>query len=222
MSLTFAQQQAFLSVLLGDSNVGTDDAYPTATRKLMINRGELQFAKDSRFLRNTATGTISGTSLAVPSDFLSMVTLIVNSVNLETKNEVSIQEYEKYYSSGSAYPYYYMSEESGSRYFKFFGSSNGQTYKIYYIRKPTTALSADSDESLFPDEFREASVYWAASELLQQLGKNQISDKFAAKYNKYVREAQQYAEENYLNIMYPHPDFNYVDTGGVDVAGGGF
>jgi hypothetical protein len=150
--MTFVDQQTLLSVLLGDSNTSTDDAYPLTTRKLFLNRGELQFGKDTKLVRERVTGTISGTSLAVPSDWLETVELIVNSVSLGTNNEVSIQDYDRYYTSGSSYPYYYMSEESGSRYFKFFGSSNGQTYILYYIKKPTTALSSDSDESIFPDE----------------------------------------------------------------------
>ena len=222
MSMTFANQQTLLSVLLGDSNTGSDDAFPLATRKLFLNRGELQFARDTRMLREKTSGTISSSQLAVPSDWLRTVALIVNSVNLQQDREISIQDYERWYNSSSVRPAYFMSEESGTRYFKFFGSSTGQAYILYYIKKPTTALSSDSDESLFPDEFREASVYWAAGELLQQAGKNTIADKYKAIYNNYVREGQKYAEDLYVDKWYANPDFNYIDRGESDVAGGGF
>jgi len=222
MAMTFANQQTLLSVLVGDSNTSTDDAFPLATRKLFLNRGELQFAKDTKMLREKATGTISGTTLTLPSDWLETVTLIVNNRNLDRNHEVSIQDYDRWYSSGSSYPAYYMTEESGVRKYGFFGASSGQTYILYYIKKPTTSLSGDSDESLFPDEFREASVYWAASELLQQVGKNQIADKYAAKYNKLVRDGQDYAESVYISKQYANPDTNLVDTGENDVVGGGY
>lgn len=222
MAMTFANQQTLLSVLLGDSNTGSDDAFPLATRKLFLNRGELQFSRDTKMLRERTTGTVSSAQLAVPSDWLKTVAIIVNSVNLQQDREISIQDYERWYNSSSVRPAYYMSEESGTRYFKFFGSPNGQTYILYYIKKPTTALSSDSDESLFPDEFREASVYWAAGELLQQAGKNTIADKYKAIYNNYVREGQKYTEDLYIDKQYANPDLNFIDRGESDVAGGGY
>lgn len=220
--MTFVNQQTLLSVLLGDSNTGSDDAYALATRKLFLNRGELQFARDTKLLREKASGTLSGTSLTIPSNWLETVALIVNSKVLGKDREISIQDYDRWYSSGSSYPAYYFSEESSVRYYKFFGASNGQSYIFYYIKRPTTDLSADSDESLFPDEFREASAYWAASELLQMVGKNQIADKYAAKYNKFVRDGQMYAEKTYITKQYASPDFNLIDVGDTDVVGGGY
>lgn len=222
MSMTFANQQTLLSVLLGDSNTGTDDAFPLATRKLFINRGEMQFARDTKLVREKATGTISGSSLAVPSDWLGTIALIVNNTVLNETLEVDIRDYDRWYASSSTRPAFYMSEESGSRYFKFLGSSTGQAYSLYYFKKPSTDLSGDSDTSIFPDEYREASVYWAASELLQQVGKNTIADKYAAKYNNYVREGQRRAEEMYLTKMYANPDINAIDLGEQDVAGYGY
>lgn len=222
MSMTFLNQQSLLSILVGDSNEGSTDAFPTATRKLFINRGELQFAKDTKMLREKATGSISSGSLAVPSDWLKTVALIVNNKVLANDREIDIRDYSRWYSSGNATPAYFMSEESGTRYFKFFPSTSSQSYTLYYIKKPTTALSSDSDESLFPDEFREASVYWAAGELLQQQAKNSIADKYKAVYNKFVRDGIDYAESMYVSRMYPNVDTNTIDTGETDVVGGGF
>lgn len=221
MAMTFANQQTLLSVLLGDSNTGNDDAFPLATRKLFLNRGELQFCKDSKCVREKATGTISGTQLAFPSDLLHPVALIINGKDVWNDRQTSITEYERWNTSGSAYPAVYITQESGTRYFNFWGSANGQSYILHYIKKPTTALSSDSDESIHLDEFREAPVYWCAGELLQQAGKNAIADKYKAIYNKFVRDGEKYAEDMYLNLYYPKPDTNFIDTGETDVAGYG-
>lgn len=222
MSFTFANQQTLLSILLGDSNTGTDDAYSLTTRKLMLNRGELQFCRDSECVREKATGTISGTQLAFPTGLLRVVALIVNGVNVWGDRQTSITEYERWNTSGSAYPAVYVTHESGTRYFNFWGSSNGQSYILHYVRKPTTDLSGDSDESIIPDEFREGPVYWAASELLQQVGKNSISDKYAAKYNGYVRAGKDYGDQIYLNLIYARPDVNMIDAGETDTVGNGY
>ncbi len=222
MSMTFANQQTLLNVLLGDSNTGTDDAFPLTVRKLFINRGELQFCKDSKSVREKTTGTISGQQLAFPAGLLRPISLIINNVDIWTGKQTSITEYERYYTSGSTYPAVYITQESGTRYFNFWGVSSGKPYILHYIRKPTTALSSDSDESIIDDDFREASVYWAAGELLQQAGKNTIADKYKAIYNKFVRDGQQYAEELYLSLMYAKPDTNFIDAGETDVVGGGF
>ncbi|MBX4189773.1 hypothetical protein KW791_00525 [Candidatus Parcubacteria bacterium] len=220
--MTFADQQTLLSVLLGDSNTSTDDAFSLTTRKLFLNRGELHFCKDSKCVREKAAGTISGTQLVFPSGILRPVALIVNGKDIWNDRQTSITEYERWNTSGSAYPAVYITEESGSRYFNFWGSSNGKAYILHYIRKPTVALSSDSDESILQDEFREASVYWAAAELLQQVGKNTIADKYAAKYNKFVRDGEAYGEEIYLNLMFAKPDTNLIDAGDADVVGQGF
>ncbi len=222
MSYTFLNQQEKLSVLLGDSNTGTDDAFPLALRKKEINRGELHYARNTKLLREKATGTISGNSISIPSDWLETVTLIVGSYVLTKKDEISIQDYERWSSYGGSRPVYFMSEESGTRYFKFLGTGTGSTYSLYYIKRPTTELSDDSDVSLFPEEFREASVYYAAGELLQQQGKNDISDRYLNKYAGMVRDGRDYAEETYVTQSYANPDVNMIGNSETDMQGGGF
>lgn len=222
MGMTFGNQQTLLSVLLGDSNTDTSDAYPLATRKLFLNLGEMQFCKDSKCVWEKTTGTISGTQLAFPAGLLEPVALIVNYRDLWNTNQTSVTENERYYSSASSTPAVYITQESGTRYFNFYGSSNGQGYTLHYIRKPTTDLSDDADLSIIEDQFRQAPVYWAASELLQQAGKNAISDKYAAKYNKYVRDGELFAEKLFLDLKFAQPDVNMIDSGERDVAGGGY
>lgn len=222
MSYTFLNQQEKLSVLLGDSNTGTDDAFPLATRKKEINRGELHFARNTKLLREKATGTVSGNSITIPSDWLETVTLIVGSYVLTKKNEIPIQDYERWATYGGTIPLYYMSEESGTRYIKFLGTATSSTYSLYYIKRPTTELSSDSDVSLFPEEFREASVYYAAGELLQQQGKNDISDRYLNKYAGMVRDGRDYAELTYVDQSYANPDINALGNNTTDFQGGGF
>lgn len=223
MSYTFEDQQNKLSVLLQDSNTGADDAWPLAIRKKELNRGELQFSKDTRLLRNKATGTLDATNkLAIPSDWLETVTLIVNNYNLDKDREISIQDYDRWYNYSGSYPIYYMSEESGIRYYNFLGTVTGVSYILHYVRKPTTELSSNSDTSLFPEELREASVFYAAAQLMQQLGKMEFSDRYLAVYAKLVRDGTDQAERMYVTKRYSNVDINGVDAGTSDIQGGGY
>jgi hypothetical protein len=222
MSFTFSDQQGLLSIILGDSNTGSDDAWPLATRKKYLNRGEMQFCKDSKLVREYATGTVASSQIAFPSDMLDLYVIIIGNYIVDKTREISIKDYERFYSYTGNPPYYYVSEESGTRYFKFIGSVDGQTYKLYYFKKPSTELSGDSDVSILPEEFREASVHYAAGQLLKQVGKNTIADLHLAIYNKYVREGQELAEKLYVNKDYANPDLNFVGNSEQDIVGGGF
>lgn len=223
MAYVFSDAQNKLSILLQDSNTGADDAWPLTIRKKELNRGELQFAKDSMCVRNKATGTLDATKkITLPTDFLEVVTIIVSNYNLDRDREISIQDYERWYNYAGAYPLYYFSEESGVRYIYFIGSVTGLAYSLYYISRPTTELSGDSDTSLLPEEFREGPVYYAASQLLQQVGKSEYADRYLAIYSRLVRDAQKYAESMYRSKRYAAPDTNYTDLGSTDVQGGGY
>lgn len=210
MSYAFSDQQSKLSSLLGDSNTSTDDAFSLATRKKEINRGELQFAKDSHLYKNYATGTIAIGELSVPSDWLETFTFIVNNYVIKNDREVSVEDWERLYNYTGQPPYYYYWEFSGTRKIKFFGSVDGQTYYIYYYAKPTTELSGDSDVSVFPEEYREASVYYAAAELLQQQGKHEQSDKYRLIYANFVRKAMEDGEKHHISKNYAAPDLNIM------------
>jgi hypothetical protein len=223
MSYTFANQQSKLSVLLQDSNTTADDAWPIAVRKSELNRGELQFCKDSKLVRNKATGTLDATNkLALPEDFLELVSLIVSNYVLNRDREISIADYDRWYSYAGTYPIYYLSQESGTRYINFIGSVTGVGYTLHYIAKPSTDLSLDADESLIPDEFREASVYYAAAQLLQQVGKSEYADRYLAIYTRLVRDGQAQAENMYLTKQYANPDLNVIDAGSNDTQGYGY
>lgn len=222
MAYTFLNIQSKLSTLLADSNVGTDDAFPTATRLKELNRAEMAFCKDSMSVLEYATGTISGTSIAIPSDWLETHIMIIANQRLDASREISIQDYERYYNYAGAPPYYYYWEASGTRSIYFFGSVNGQTYKWYYFKKPTTDLSGDSDTSIVRDEYREALAYKAASELLQQQGKHAISDKYRAIYQQYVEDAKRQVEKLYTSQIYPNPDVNLIGGSITDIQGGGY
>lgn len=222
MSYAFSDQQSKLSSLLGDSNTGTDDMFPLATRKKEINRGEMRFCTDSKLVREKTSGTISSAQIAWPSDCLEPYLLIVAGKVLTNDREVSVKDYERFVNYGGSPPFYYITEESGVRYFKFFGTSTGSAYIFYYFKKPSTELSSDSDTSILPEEYREASVYYAASQLMQQVGKNEISDRYLAIYQGLVKEAQAYAERFYMDKNYAIPDLNHIDNNTTDVQGGGF
>jgi hypothetical protein len=225
MSFLFLDAQNKLSVLLQDSNTGTDDAWPLTIRKKELNRGELQFAKDTKCVRNKqtqATTAIASNKLALPTDFLELTALIVNNYVLNTDREIAVQDYDRYKDYGGSYPLYYMSEESGTRYFNFIGVADGVDYTMHYVKKPSTELSGDSDTSILPEEYREAPVYYAAGQLLQQVGKSEYADRYLAIYTKLVRDAQDYSEKMYRSRQYASPDVDAVDGGTTDCQGGGY
>jgi len=223
MSFAFSDAQSKLSVLLQDSNTGTDDAWPLAIRKKELNRGELQFAKDTKLYRNKATGTLDATNkLAVPSDWLETTCLIVNNYVLNRDREIAVQDYDRYRQSGSSYPFYYMTQESGTRYFVFIGSVTDVAYTLHYIARPTTELDLDASTSVFPEEFREASVYYAAAQLLQQVGKSEYSDRYLAIYTRLVRDGQAQAEQMYMTRQTANPDLNFAASSDSDVQGQGY
>lgn len=222
MAYTFGDQKNLLSVLLGDSNTGSDDAFPETIREKFINDGELQFAKDSLCLMEYATGTVSSSQIALPSDWLETFIIVVNDRVLDPSREISIQDYERYYNYTGNPPYYYYWRFSGTRYIKFFGSPNDQTYKLYYFRRPTTALADDTDTSIHDEEYRQASVYWAAASLLQQSGKNTQADRYLQIYQKFVRDAEMQNEKHIVKKMYPNVDVNIVGSSETDITGGGW
>lgn len=220
MSYSFLNQQEKLSVLLQDSNTGTDDAWPLAIRKKELNRGELQFAKDTKLYRNKATGTLDATNkLAVPADWLETTCLIVNNYVLNTNREIAVQDYERFKDYSGEYPFFYMTQESGTRYFVFIGSVTSVAYTIHYIARPTTELDLDASTSVFPEEFREASVYYAAAQLLQQVGKSEYADRYLAIYTRLVRDGQVQADTLYMTKQYANVDVNANEGGTQDRQG---
>lgn len=223
MSYTFLDAQSKLSVLLQDSNTGVDDAWPITIRKKELNRGELQFAKDTKIYRNKATGTLDATNkLAIPADWLETTCLIVNNYVLNRDREIAVQDYDRYRQYASAYPFYYMTQESGTRYFVFIGAVTDVTYTLHYIAKPATELDLDTAESVFPEEFREASVYYAAAQLLQQVGKSEYADRYLAIYTRLVRDGQAQAEQMYMSRQMAQPDSNYITASESDHQGQGY
>lgn len=210
MGMTFLQQQNKLSRLLQDSNFGEDDMWPISDRKFEINRGEVQFARDSKALWGYTTGTVSSQAIDFPSDFLEtnvlMLTVGSQDVLVSNEREIGLEDLNHYQDSGN-YHYYVWVDSSGTRQIKFVDTSaDGLVYKWWYYKKPTTDLSLDADESSHIDEYREASVYYAAAELLEQVGKTQMADRYRAKYNYFVTKANQETGSNYIDRTRAFPD----------------
>lgn len=224
--MDFAEQQALLSELLGDPNTSSDDMWPLARRKAALNRGDIQFCKDSHCVREYATGVIAGYELAVPNGWLETFCLIINNVVIDNAREIDLHEWEKYYNNGCNDPFYYIWEYSGAKKMKFMANSgvNGQTYYLYYFRKQATALDADADESIIPDEYREGPVYWAASWLLKQAGLTELAQQNRNDYDRLVMEAALKTEKEYKKENRPFPDLGKDggDTGGYSQGDGGF
>jgi hypothetical protein len=219
MAYTFLDQQNFLSSLVGDPNTTTDDQWPLAQRKTELNNGELQFARDAKNLREYSTATISGSQIAMPSDWLGTYVLIIDDKTITNDREIAIQDWERYYNYTGTPPYYYYWEFSGTRYIKIIGS--GTTYKLYYWKRPTTALSGDSDVSLHPEEYRKAPVYFAAAELLKQIGKHQEASLMSQYYQEYVIRANTDISKSFISKEYARPDLGDTSTSSTDVQGGG-
>jgi len=219
MAYTFLQQQNKLSSLLGDSGTSSDDMFPLADRKLEINRGEIHFARDAKIKKNYATGVIASKELDVPSDWISTFVLTIDNKVITNDREITLVDWERYFDWGGEQPYYYFWEFSGTKKLKFLASNavNGKTYQLFYFIKPSVALDSDSDESIFPDEYREASVYYAASELLRQVGLSVKADEMLALYAIYVQNAGEDARKEIINKEYARPDMG-DDTEVLDQA----
>lgn len=220
MSYTFADQQNFLSLLLGDSNTSSDDMWPSTLRLTELNNGELQFARDAKNLREYATGTVSSSQIAVPSDWLGTYVLIIDDVVITNTNEIALQDWERYVNYSGTPPKYYFWEFSGTRYIKIIGTAT--TYKLYYWKRPTTALVNNTDVSLHPEEYRKAPVYFAAAELLKQIGKHQESQIMDGHYAEYVIRASTDISKSYVEKNYATPDVFGPDFPQTDVQGQGW
>lgn len=208
MAYDFAAQQAFLSKLLGDPNTSTDDMFPLADRKQELNNGEIEFARDSEWIKEFATDVVADNKLALPADYLQLFTLIIDNKVVDGVMEIDLHQWERFQDNGATEPFFYIWEFSGVREMRFLAGSglNGLTYKLYYIKKPTTDLDDDADESLVPTEYRKASVYYAAKELLEQIGKTKLSDRYEAKYQVYVAKAIIDGEKLFRKSNQPYPD----------------
>jgi hypothetical protein len=214
MSFAFSDQLDKLSRLLGDPNTSSDDQWPLADRKKELNRGELQFALDSKNVKEYASGTIADKEISLPADWLETKTLIITIGGTEylltNKNEISVNQRVRYTNYADLPPKFYVWEFSGTRKMKLLGptSLNGAAYELFYIKKPTTELSADADVSLLPEEFREGPCYYAARELLLQIGQTQLAAQFDAMYSSFVQKAKDQIDER--DVDNPMP---LVDTG---------
>jgi len=221
MSYVFSDQQAKLDSLIGDSEESTDSMFPTAVRKKELNRGELNFATDSKIITEYATGTVANKEIDVPSDWLETYVLIIDNVVITNDREISVTQWERYQDWGGDRPFMYYWEFSGTRKIKLFGTVNGKTYKLFYFKRPTTELDADGDVSLIPEEYREAPVFFAASELMLQIGKTELANRFREQYQFYVDKAKLFFEKNFVNNEYPKPDFGEEFVPENDVQGQG-
>jgi hypothetical protein len=227
MAYTFSDQQNKLSSLLGDPNTTSDDMFPVAQRQKELNRGEWQFAVDALDLKEYATGTISSMQIAVPSDFISIFVLIIvttaSQIVITMDNEISLKDWERYYLYQSNRPKYYIWDFSGTKYIKLLGSSqNGQTYYLYYFKKPTTELANSSDTSLHKEEYREAPCFYAAAQLMQQIGKYTQASQFMEQYQTHVNRAKEIVTREFIDVERSTPDFGVNPSVLTDVQGRGY
>jgi hypothetical protein len=223
MSYTFLDQQNKLSSLCGDPNSSTDDMFPLAIRKKELNRGELHFAVDSLDIREYATGTVASSKIDLPADWVANAYLIVDNVVITNDREISLADWEKYYNWAGTPPYFYIWEVSGTKSIFFIGSGvDGSTYKLFYYKKPTTELSGNTDISLHNDEYREAPVYYAAGQLLRQIGKEQEASIYLQTYDSLAQRAKAITDKSSVNKEYARPDMTGVIESGTDTQGSGY
>lgn len=180
--------------------------FPLATRKKFINKGEVQFAIDSKCLRELTTGSVASQSISLPSNWVKNHVLYVGSREV-SKFEIALQDYERYLNSSEYY--WYQWTVSDVEKIMFVTSAVGTSaYSLWYFKKPTTALADVTDESIIPLEYRDASVYWAAHMLLKQIGKTDMAANMLSMYSAFVNGAMTDVKERYMNRVNPN-----VDTG---------
>jgi hypothetical protein len=196
---TFGDKLDLLSVLLGDPNTTVDDMYPIDVRKKFINRGEIHFAVDSKCLRDYVAGNIASQEISLPNGWFENHVLLVDNRDV-SKFEIALQEYERYLNAAENYWYQWTVTE---------------VEKIFFLN---SSGGADlTDTSKIPIEYREASVYWAAAELMKQIGKTDLSNQYLAMYASYIQSAEADAKRKYLNRPSPSVDVGEEQSGQSDV-----
>jgi hypothetical protein len=228
MAYTFDDQLNFMSVLLSDSNTDSESQFPLAIRKAEINHAEKQFARDTKMLLEKASGTASSKEISMPSGWLETFVLYVTVSGTKYKvtnnREISPKKLEEADLYAGDIPYYYYWIESGTRKIILVGSSalDSASYELFYFKQPTTDLDLVTDTSDFPEEYRQASVYKAASSLLLQIGQYVRSEQLLQKYDRLAIQAREESERHYINHEPPSPDVaglgidDVVDRQGMD------
>lgn len=213
-----------LSSLLGDGDDSASAMFPSAIRKKELNVAEWQFAQDAKDLMGYESGTLDSTGvIVVPDDWIETYVLIVNGRVITNDREISLTDIERYSSYNGNYPYYYFwTDTAGSLNINLIGSVENLEFKLYYFKKPTTELSADEDISLHPEQFRIATAYHAASELMRQIGKNSIADEYHRVYEANVIRANEWARKLYINKEYAVPDLGDIPNITTDTQGQGY
>lgn len=227
MAYSFLDQQNKLSSLLGDPNTTSGDMFPIAQRIKELNRGEWQFSVDALDLHEYATGLVANNMVAVPSDYISMFVLIiittVSQIVINSMDEISLKDWERFYLYQSNRPKFYVWDFSGVKQINLIGQTqNGQTYKLYYFKKPTVELANNTDISLHREEFREASAFYAASQLMQQIGKYTQATQFMEQYQMYVDRGKAIAAREYIDADRSVPDFGVNPSVLTDIQGRGY
>lgn len=223
MSMTFKQQQDKLGRFLGDPNTTTDDQWPLADRQFELNRGELLFAKKSKSVLRRVDGTVASKKIPLPSDFGGVHIIQVDDIVMTSENEMPLADYDIYVNSGED-KYYFWVDSSGSstRAINFISTStNSKAYIMWYWAKQSTDLSADDDESLLEDEYREGPIHYAASQLLPQIGKLQLAAYHDQKYVDGHVAAEEETKSKVLTIIKAFPDIEPGFQRDVDIQGRG-
>lgn len=219
--MTFLEQQSKLSRILGDSNTTTDDQWPLADRQFELNRGEMRFAVDTKSLLRREDGTVTSKKIALPTGFLGVHILVVNNITMTSENEMPLADYGRYINSGEDQYYFWVdSSSSTTRAINFIATSTeGKAGILFYYGKPTSDLSADTDESPFEDEYREASVYYAASQLLPQAGKTELASYYKNEYENLVARATYETENKVKSVIKAVPDILRETVYDADIQG---
>lgn len=209
---TFVDSLNKLSSLLGDANDTTSDMFPLAIRKKELNIAEWQLAQDAKDLYGYQSGTLDNNTIILPLDWIDNHILIINNVVITNDREVSISDWERYYNYTGDRPYFYFwADAVGTLNLNLLGNVIGFLYKLYYFKKPTSELDLDTDISLHPEQFRLATAYHAASELMRQIGQNAKADEYRAVYEATVQRANDWANKLYVKKEYARPDFGDTD-----------
>lgn len=212
MSYTFGDQLNFLSSLLADSNTDTQSQWPLAQRKTELNFSEKQFARDSHCLLEVTTGTASSKVISVPSDWIETYVLYVTVSGTKYKvtndREISPKNLEQGNLYAGDIPYYYFWTSAGTNQITLVGSSalDSAAYQLFYFAQPTTALDNTTDTSEIPEQYRQAPVYKAASNLLLQIGQYTRSSALMQQYDRLVAQARSEYDRHYVDWDPPRPD----------------
>lgn len=144
-----------------------------------LNEAYLDISARERLLHAETSGTTSGNSIALPSTFVSVISLRLGTTDVHFVDD----DLWWAYSDEAADPDTTLGRVFNETIELYPTPTTGTAYKIRYVKKPT-ALSAGADVPAIPEELHKKLVFYATSRGKLKEGQEGMSDRYLAMYEE--------------------------------------